>query len=302
MKTSPKLNLEKLFSQFLQERKLLQNVTAKTLVFYQTAWNAWKRYLPAQLDEKEFRSDIKEAIMSMMKEVPEGKKRAKTPVSINAYIRAMNAFTAWLKVEGKISTDVKFEELQAQKKVREILTDDEVARLVAYKPTDTVLQRVWMMSMVILDCGLRLDDIRRLKRSDIDFENVLIKVYLGKGRKERLVPFSLELRKILFKYCIANAEDDGALFRTSTGSLLSARNADRDLKTLGKAIGIPKIGFHRMRHTMASNYMKQGGNVVHLQKILGHANIDTTQIYVHLQTKDMVAAQQTLSLLSKRAV
>jgi len=286
------MDVRERFKQFTEERKLLKNVTPKTLIWYKYSFRAFEPFIADCSDAKQLRAQMKEAVMSMMKA------RKLVPTSINNYIRCMNAFAKWLHEEDGIEK-FKLPKLKTQSKVRGILTDEQVARLLMYKPMKVNAKRVWVMAMIILDSGLRLEEVRKLKRIDLDFENFLLKVYMGKGRKQRIVPFSVELRKILYKWC-QNVKDNSFMFTTRTGRLVAARNVTRDLQLMGDALGIPDIGFHRMRHTMATNFLKRGGNVVNLQKILGHSSLNTTMIYVHLQTEDMVADHQHLSILSAR--
>jgi integrase/recombinase XerD len=295
------VNAETLFERFKAERKALKNVTPKTLVWYKTSWLAFAPYLKGDLDEKQLREALKDGVMAMVTK-PKSKtpkKRVAGPVTINNYVRAMNAFYNWLLENEKVEKPFKLAKLKTQTKVRDILTDAEVDRLVAYKPKRSFDKRVYVMVMVILDSGLRLDEARKLKRSDIDFDNRLILVYMGKGRKQRRVPFADTVKRLLWKYC-ADIADNQFLFTTASGKQLSARNATRDLKRIGEVANVPQVKFHGLRHTMATNYLKRGGNVADLRRILGHTSLNTTMIYEHLQTEDMVGAHQHLSILSAR--
>src|SRR5579872_2797141 len=221
------------------------------------------------------------------------KKRVAGPVTINNYIRCMNAFYKWMLDGERVEKPFKLSKLKTHSKVRDILTDAEVARLISYKPKRSFDRRVYTMILAILDGGFRLDEVRRFKHCDIDFDNRLIMVYMGKGRKQRRVPFSDQLKRVLWKYC-ADMADNQFLFTTAKNKLLSARNATRDLKRIGEAVNVPRVRFHGLRHTMATNYLKRGGSVTDLRRILGHANLNTTMIYEHLQTEDMVSDHQHL--------
>jgi site-specific recombinase XerD len=88
--------------------------------------------------------------------------------------------------------------------------------------------------------------------------------------------------KILFKWI-----DGEQLFATRNGKLISRPNAQRDIGVMGRKLGI-KISFHRCRHTMATTYLRSGGSLATLRRILGHSSIETTQLYEHLETRDLV--------------
>ena len=81
---------------------------------------------------------------------------------------------------------------------------------------------------------------------------------------------------------------------------LTRRNLLRDLKHLGRDLGIAgvRFSFHTLRHTFAVNYIRKGGDVFRLQRILGHSTLEMTRRYVNLQTEDLQAVHNKLSLLS----
>lgn len=79
------------------------------------------------------------------------------------------------------------------------LTDDELKIVVRYKPKTFTEKRLQSVLLLMIDTGLRINECLTLERSKIDFDNLLLSV-IGKGNKERIVPFSYELRKVLFKY------------------------------------------------------------------------------------------------------
>ena len=139
----------------------------------------------------------------------------------------------------------------------------------------------------MLDTGLRPSEMLNLQRDDIDFSNLILKV-LGKGRKERLVPFSPELRKRLF-----------LAFAGFGGTCWEKRNSTTSLYLLQDKVGLPRFGWHRLRHTFATNYLRQGGDIVRLSMVLGHSQITTTQRYLHLLTEDLSASHQKVSILNR---
>lgn len=121
----------------------------------------------------------------------------------------------------------------------------------------------------------------------------------GKGEKYRVVPMSLELRKVLFRWLAKH--DYPLLFPTRDGVKQRQRNVLRDMKRLGKRLGVTgvRFSFHTLRHTFALNYIRNGGDLFRLQRILGHSTLEMTRRYVNLQTADLQAVHDKLSLLSK---
>jgi integrase/recombinase XerD len=140
-----------------------------------------------------------------------------------------------------------------------------------------------------------------LRREDVDFSNLILKT-LGKGRKERLVPFSPELRKRLFRYDLLRTKKEirsELMFGGFGGARWEKRNSSTSLYLLEDKLGFPHFGWHRLRHTFATNYLRQGGDIVRLSMVLGHTQITTTQRYLHLLTEDLSASHQKVSILNR---
>jgi site-specific recombinase XerD len=129
----------------------------------------------------------------------------------------------------------------------------------------------------------------RIERRDVDFENFLLTVRHGKGNKERKVPISANGRKILFRF-MSKPGSPSYVFGTRTGTQVQQRNAERDLKTLSRKLGFGKVYWHLLRHTFGTLFIRNGGNVADLQRIMDHAAITTTMLYVHNQTEHFVQA------------
>jgi site-specific recombinase XerD len=137
---------------------------------------------------------------------------------------------------------------------------------------------------------------------DFDFDNLLLAV-VGKGDKQRIVPISFELRKQLIRFGQVKERHQVPggewMFPARDGGSWHQRNALRSYYLLLGRLGLPRSGFHRLRHTAATEYLKQGGDVVRLSKILGHSEVSTTMKYFHLVTTDLQAPHQKLSILNR---
>jgi integrase/recombinase XerD len=186
--------------------------------------------------------------------------------------------------------------------------DKNVKRLLAWKPKSVMQYRLHTLVSLLIDVGARIDEALGLKWPDVDFDNLLLMLH-GKGRKDRKVPMSLELRKRLYiwqrklkekKEKDGKVELTGFVFGTQGGTKQGRRNVLRDVKILCRSLGFepPARTIHAFRHTFATAYLRNGGNVFLLQRALGHSSLEMTRRYSHLQTSDLSAVHERLSLLN----
>lgn len=277
-----------LFEQFLKERTYLKGSSKKTLTFYRSSFRAYQKFsgsatLPTKADLTAFVTGMREQGMKV--------------VTCNTYIRGMNSFLSWLHENGHLSEHLKIKQLKVDWKVMTYLSDAEVKALVSFKPKGTAQVRVWTIAMVCLDTGIRVEEALTLQRSRVDFDNCLLTVK-GKGSKERTIPFSLELRRVLFRY-LKDSNHELA-FCTKQGYKLLYDNCRRDFKKMLEALGISCEGsFHVLRRTFARNYVRFGGNLFFLQKALGHTTLTMSRRYVELETEDLSAMHSKVSVLSR---
>jgi len=140
-----------------------------------------------------------------------------------------------------------------------------------------------------------LSEIINLEWDDVDMKAKLIQVknkdtFTTKSKKERVIPISKSLKKILKG--INNKE--GFVF-SNDGNKFNPTYASRSFKKCVRSSGLDdKIHFHTLRHSFASNLAQRGVNIYIIQKLLGHSNITTTQIYSHLQNENLVKAIKVL--------
>jgi len=174
-----------------------------------------------------------------------------------------------------------------------------------WRPKSIPQQRLHLLISFLLDIGARIDEALSLRWTDVDFDNLLVLLH-GKGGKDRRIPMSLELRKRLFQYqkriqlkAERNISSD-LVFGTRGGTKQGRRNVLRDVKVLCRELGFepPARTLHAFRHTFATNYLRRGGNVFLLQRALGHSSLEMTRRYAHLQTSDLSAVHEKLSLLN----
>ena len=207
------------------------------------------------------------------------RERGASAAYCNIGIRCLNACCAWAHEEQLLPTRLKLKQLKHHPKPIQPFSEAEIRLLMANKPRRITYQRTWLLAVLLLDTGLRVDEALRLKQSDINFDDLLLSVR-GKGDKPRLVPFSRELRKHLFRYCERLTHD--TVFGTRTGNQMTYNNMRRGFKAMFKQLGMagPHVRFHVCRHTFAVSYIKNNGNLYALSRILGHSSVAVTEIYL----------------------
>lgn len=187
------LTLDELFAQFLRERTYLRNVSPKTLIWYETAWKAYRRGLTSDADVHALtRQSIQGFIIGL-------RDRRISPVSCNTWLKALNAFCRWLHDEGYLPQPLRLAPLKVPKRLLVTLDVTTLRMMLAFKPKGFAQCRVFAVVATMLDTGSRIDELLSANTQAFDLDNLLITLR-GKGDKERKVPFGLELRKILYRY------------------------------------------------------------------------------------------------------
>jgi len=253
------MTLQQHFDQFLRERVYLNNITPKTREWYETAWKAFQRTQGDAAARPASSPPITRA--DMQRFVVHLRERGVKPVSCNCWVRAMNAFCKWLHEQGVITESIKLAPQKVEKRLLPLHEKPALRLLLGFRPKTFISWRVHSVACTILDTGCRIDELLTARVIDFDFDSLLLTV-VGKGRKQRKVPFSIELRKLLFRFgqIKQRAEVQSELmFPARDGVQWEHRNARRSYYCLLKNLGLPQSGFHLLRHTFATEYLRHGG-------------------------------------------
>ena len=166
--------------------------------------------------------------------------RGVTPGGVNMYARTINSYLSWLHAEGHVPSRLKVKLLRTTKHQPVLLTPDDIKRLMRFVPQSDCERRTLTLVQVLLDTGIRIEEALTLKLEKVDLDGLSI-VVMGKGAKERTVPFSRECRKALFRWT-AKQEGKGCVFATRSGGRLAYRNTYRDISRLCKRIAALRWG------------------------------------------------------------
>lgn len=194
--------------------------------------------------------------------------------SRNTIALASSSIRFFFKLLGK--TDIKINLPKKEQKLPNILTKDEVARLIRAANT----KKSKLIISILYSTGMRVSEVVNLQRQNLDLENNEGMVKSGKGKKDRLFIINAELCVGLKEYLKDHEEN---IYVFSKEEALTPRNIQKIMKKTAFRAGIKKrVTPHTLRHSFATHLLESGVDIRIIQALLGHENLQTTQIYTHV--------------------
>jgi len=230
--------------------------------------------LPTKLDPEQVKDYLYEL-----------QKRSKTP-SQTYFKHTVYGLRFLLKTEGLPYEYLHLPSIPRSNKLPVILSREEIWAMLQ----SAQLLKHRLLIGLLYGCGLRCMEVRNIRLKDMDFNRKLLHIVQSKGKKDRYVPLSEHLIRGIQKYIAAEHPKDylfhGQPTERSGGdfdSRYSQRGVQWVVKTIAKQAGIIKdVHTHTLRHSYATHLLEDGINIVTVQKLLGHANIETTMDYLHV--------------------
>ena len=212
-------------------------------------------------------------------------------VTIDNIRRILSSFFSWLEDEDYIlkSPARRIHKVKTAKVVKDTYTDEALERM---RDGCGNLRDLAIIDM-LASTGMRVGELVLLNREDINFEEREC-VVLGKGNKERVVYFDARTKIHLLNYLDSRQDASPALFvglRAPHGRL-SIGGVETMLRTLGKALSIPKVHPHKFRRTLATTAIDKGMPIEQVQQLLGHQKIDTTLRYAMVKQQNVKQAHR----------
>ena len=238
-----------------------------------------------------------------------GLKGLVSPNTVNNRVRALRAFFAWLNRKGYTKDHV-LKDVRPPKmvtKVIEPLTTEEIKRMFATMNPNTAMgARNTALYSLMLDTGLRLSEVAHLEEVGVHIEERYVKV-LGKGSKERIVAFGGACQRSLLHYYHhfrpEPAHPGVETFFLSIDGYSLAPDGIRALTTrLAKSAGVPRLHVHLLRHTYATHFLLNGGDVFLLKQNLGHSSLFMVEHYLHIASQTAAIRSQSFSPLDRMNV
>ena len=158
------------------------------------------------------------------------------------------------------------------------------------EPYDWVALRNKLIVAVLYECGLRRSELAGLKDDDVDIEGRKLKV-LGKGNKERIVPFGTGLAEELSKWRQTRDElfgESETFFLSLRGKPMTGEGVYAIVHKYLKAVpGLARRGAHALRHSFATDMLNNGADLIAIKELMGHSNVSTTVTYTHTSFKQL---------------
>jgi site-specific recombinase XerD len=221
--------------------------------------------------------------------------------TVRTKVNSLLAFARWLHLEGYTATNVgaRVKRPKVPQSIKPPFTDAELKALLDAAKTSL---RDTALLMLLVDCGLRASEVAHIQLVHVYAKQGLLHVKEGKGSKDRLVPMSPKCIRALTRYTIRERHkglhaDSPFLFLSKTDSQFTASGLLQLVRKLGKKAGVGDVHPHRFRHTFAISYLRNGGDVFTLHRVMGHSDLATTRVYLHLQTEDLLRGHLVASPL-----
>ena len=188
-------------------------------------------------------------------------------------------------------TEFNIPNYKKESKIPEILNKEEIRKII-----DSIKNlKHKLMIQLIYSAGLRVSELISLRTKDIDIERNVIYIRQGKGAKDRISLFPESIKKDFLKYLL-QCSPKNYLFESNRQKKYSSKSVEKIVEKASKELG-KKIRPHTLRHSFATHLLEQGIDIRKIQKLLGHKNLRTTQIYTHVANTDIKNIKSPLDLL-----
>jgi len=270
------METEKQLELFIREIEIrnFSNKTKSTYVF------AIKKFLE-YAKEKELTEDlVKTYIQHLLKR--------QNPSSVSVALSSIEFFYKTI-----LKKEIQIPHPKRNKPLPEVLTIKEVSELI--KATKNPKHK--LIIKLLYGCGLRVSELTNLKKQDFDFEEDVILIKQAKGRKDRFVKMPCTMKEELKAFTKLNNEN--YFFPSNRGGKLSTATIRKVLEQSTKKAKINKrIHPHTLRHSHATHLLEQGTDLRIIQKLLGHSDIKTTQIYTHISQQSIKKVKSPIDELN----
>lgn len=292
------MTLQQAFDNFIFSRKI-QGCADKSIECYESFCKPFVNYIGSSKDITALNKDLSNSYIRTLYDKPISR------ATLSTYVRHIKIFLNWIESENEIDIQAdKIKVPKMPKKVLHIYTDEEIRQIFQSVEADEewIISRNRCIIALMLDSGFRQNEICTLQCIDINRQSNTMKI-LGKGNKERIVPFGKISQYYIEQYdklCPYKTEN---FFVNKYGEPLTTNAVKLFMQKIAKKLPFP-FSSHKLRHNFATNYcinqFEQRGQVdiYSLMILMGHENVKTTERYLHF-ARQIIASKNTISHLDK---
>lgn len=285
-RSSGHITLEQAFREFRLEKEV-SNLSKATIANYQQSYNMLVMFNGFTVQTYAFEiydAHIHKFILAL-------KQSGVTDSSINHYLRDVRAFIYWCQGK-KYVAPFKIPLINQQEEQLKLFTDVELVRLLRKPlPTDSfVTWRTWAMVNWVLGTGNRAATICQVHLNDVDFTSKEISLRHTKNKRTQIIPLSPTLEVALKEYIRmwrADADENEYLFPNICINMLTTNGLRQAFASYCAEREVARTNIHGLRHNFAKGWLRNGGNMFILQRILGHSSLEMTKKYVRLFVEDI---------------
>lgn len=273
------------FEQFIFEHCTMKNLRPSTEKHYRemTKYSFYKFYDKDTVLSRLEQDDINNYVLWL-------KDSDIRDSTVNIQLKALKTVIKFFRDKGWIDTSIKVELIKADIEAIEAYTDEEISKLLIkpnLKKCSFVEYRNWVCVCFLCNTGCRRSTLINIQISDLDLENGYCYYRHTKNRKAQTVPISPSMCNILKEYLEYLPKDCIYLFLTVLGEQMKVVSLTYTLEEYNRSRNVQRTGIHKFRHWFAKKSVLLGMDLIRLQKILGHSNLEILRNYVNLLTQDL---------------
>lgn len=287
------MNNEEIIEQFIDHCLLLKNLSENSVSSYREDLKIFSSFLSKNFPNTTLEIVSQDEIESYITHLYNNNYNAK---SIQRFLSCFRSFIKYCHINEirKDNPVANIPNPKTQKNLPDYLTETEVELLLNAPDLDNPLElRDKAMLEFMYASGLRVSELIDLKFTDISIDEQIVRI-IGKGDKERLVPFSQTTSEFIIKYYkevrsfIKTSKDQDYFFLSKKNTHMTRQAFWYRIKYYMNKIGSSKnIHPHTLRHSFATHLLNNGANLLAIQKLLGHESINTTQIYTKVANEHL---------------
>ncbi|TYB91499.1 MAG: tyrosine-type recombinase/integrase [Kosmotoga sp.] len=298
------MEYRKAMEKFQDYMEYVRNLSRNTVEAYIRDLKNYEKFIDNEkLDYKEVtRRDIEKYMQSLSRGEVTSKKLS--PSSIARNLSSISTFYTFLHLSNVVQA-IPTEMVRTPKRGKtlpEYVSHEDIQKLINSFSDTSLGKRNKAIVALMYYCGLRVSEVTSLKKRDVELYNdALIQIRSGKGNKDRVVPLSKKAEQLINEYMeiresFNDSEKLEELFVGIRGERVSRKSIHKMItKQANKVFPGRHITPHVLRHSCATHLLQRGASVKVVQEILGHSNVSTTSIYLHITDKEKRKAVKLLS-------